>query len=218
MTPLYPYNAPIILTDSIYLAYGGQTGNSNTTQRSAAYLIAEEEVSEDLDTLLLPTIVTGTHLYQPLQNYLLDYGYVTRLIQVDLLDVEEKSYFTVDDPSSLYASMLDYERGILGISPYCLGSCSPYKVRAIYETGLPSGTAYHSNILLALTTMANIFLNEIIGYGNEGVGDVGIQNFRNQQYYEERKFLLRTTFGQSAKAQFVHKLLGKFRKYRQSGL
>jgi hypothetical protein len=95
---------------------------------------------------------------------------------------------------------------------------SPYKLRVVYEAGLPSGTSYQPHVLLALTTMAGVFLNEIIGFGNEGDGDVGIEKFRNQQYSEERKFLLRTTFGASAKAQFVWKLLGSLRRYRQVGL
>ena len=212
---LYPYNSPIILTDSIYLAYGGMTGSSVANQRTASYLIAEEMVSEDLSTFLLPTIVTGTFRYKPLDNYILDYGYVTRLFQIDFLDIEEKSVFTAYPPN-IYGGLLDEELGFLRANTFC--GCCPYKIRVAYEAGLPSGTSYHPNILLALTTMASVFLNEIIGYGNESAGDVGVESFRNQQYSEQRKFLMRTTFGTSAKAQFVWKLLGSLRKYRQVGL
>jgi hypothetical protein len=174
-------------------------------------------VSEDLSTLLLPTIVTGTHLAHPLGNpYILDYGYVRRIVQVNWLDVEEKSYF-IETMPSIYFGLLDDERGLLAVNTYW-GMESPYKLRVVYEAGLPSGTSYQPHVLLALTTMAGVFLNEIIGFGNEGDGDVGIEKFRNQQYSEERKFLLRTTFGASAKAQFVWKLLGSLRRYRQVGL
>jgi len=214
---LYPYNSPIILTDAIFLAYGGMTGSSVANQRSASYFIAEQMVSEDLSTLLLPTIVTGTHLAHPLGNpYILDYGYVRRIVQVNWLDVEEKSYF-IETMPSIYFGLLDDERGLLAVNTYW-GMESPYKLRVVYEAGLPSGTSYQPHVLLALTTMAGVFLNEIIGFGNEGDGDVGIEKFRNQQYSEERKFLLRTTFGASAKAQFVWKLLGSLRRYRQVGL
>lgn len=217
---LYPYNAPIILTDSIYLAYGGMTGSSTSAQRQACYLIAEEMVTEDLSTFLLPTIVTGTYLYNPNGNYILNHGYVTRLINVNLVDVEGNVFFSISGSSSIYATILNNEMGLLAVNSFysfCNG-CYPYKLDVTYEAGLPSGTSYHSNILLALTTMATIMLNELIGYGNESPGDAGVERFRNQQYYEERKFLLRTTFGTSAKAQFVHKLLSKYRKYRQVGL
>lgn len=217
---LYPYNSPIILTDSIYASYGGMTGSSTQAQRSACYLIAEELVTEDLSTFLLPTIVTGTHLYNPNGTYILDYGYVQRLIQVNLSDVEGNVFFSISGTSSIYATLLNDVMGVVALNS-CYSVCGggyPYKVNIVYEAGLPSGTSYHSNILLALTTVASIMLNEVIGYGNESPGDIGVEQFRNQQYSEQRKFLLRTTFGTSAKAQFVHKLLGKFRKYRQVGL
>lgn len=213
---LYPYNSPIILTDTIFLAYGGMTGSSISSQRSASYFIAEQTVSDDLETLLLPTTVTGTFLYRPFNNYILDYGYINQIIQVDFLDAEEQSFFTVDTPS-IYSYLLDAERGYIGFNTFC-GGCTPYKIQAVYNAGLPSGTSYHPNVLLALTTMAQIFLNEIIGYGNEAPGDVGIESFRNQQYSEQRKFLLRTTFGESSKAQFVWRLLSPLRRYRQVGL
>lgn len=215
---LYPYTSPIILTDAIFLAYGGMTGSSVASQRTASYFIAEQMVSEDINTLLLPTIVTGTHLAHPLgQPYTLDYGYVNKIHRIDWLDVEGTVCFSETNPSSIYFSMLDDELGFIAVNTWW-GCGNPHKIRVVYDAGLPSGTSYQANVLLALTTMAGVFLNEIIGYGNEGVGDIGIQNFRNQQYYEERKFLLRTTFGTSAKAQFVWKLLSPLRKYRQVGL
>lgn len=213
---LYPFTSPIILTDAIFLSYGGLTGSSVDAQRTASYFIAEQMVSEDLSTLLLPTTVTGTFMFKPLDNYILDYGYVNQVIQVDFLDYEENSFFTADTPS-LYSSLLNAEYGTLRLNSYC-GSCCANKVRVVYNAGLPSGTSFRSNVLLALTTMSQIFLNEIIGYGNETTGDVGIEAYKNQQYYEKRKFLLRTTFGSSAKAQLVWKLLSPLRKYRQVGL
>jgi hypothetical protein len=71
---------------------------------------------------------------------------------------------------------------------------------------------------LGLTTYADIILNEIQGYGNEAPGDIGVTDYRNQQYSESRVALIRTAFGTSARAQFVHRLFIKFRHHRWVGL
>ena len=117
---------------------------------------------------------------------------------------------TANDDVTLLSD--EYGTAIIGCSIY------PFKAEFTYEAGLPSGTSYHPDILLGLTTYADIILNEIIGYGNEAPGDIGVQNYKNQQYTESRVELIRTTFGTSARAQFVHKLFTKLRKHRQVGL
>ena len=68
---LYPYSSCIILTDELFSAYGGHSDNTSDFQRKAAYWIAEQEASEDLETYLLPTIVTGTYLYNPIERFLI---------------------------------------------------------------------------------------------------------------------------------------------------
>jgi len=219
----YPYTAPIILNDTNYLLYGGNTGSSVSAQRTAAYLLSEMQVSEDLDTFLLPTIVTGTFLYNPLRPLMLEHNYVHRVILTRFVDEEEDTYFTVSGTSNVYVHLLNDERGVVSIDSGVLAGCphissSPYKMQVIYEAGFSTGTANQPDIMLALTTYADIILNEITGYGNESVGDIGVESFRNQQYSEQRKFLLRTNFGTSARAQFVHKLLATYRKYKMVGL
>lgn len=218
----YPYSVPIILSDTIFTLYGGHTGSSVPAQRQAAYFIAEIAASDDLSTFLLPTIVTGTYLYNPLHKFVLDQGYVTRIIQTKFICQDEDVYDTILGTANNYVTLEDGEYGIATIN----GSCSicgsslayPYKVQFVYEAGFPSGTSYHPDILLGLTTYADIILNEIQGYGNEAPGDIGVQDYRNQQYSESRVALIRTVFGTSARAQFVHKLLTKYRKYRWVGL
>ena len=69
-----------------------------------------------------------------------------------------------------------------------------------------------------MTTYADIILNEVVGYGNEAPGDIGVQSYTNQQYSENRVKLLRTDFGTSARAQFVKKLIEKRRRKRSVGL
>lgn len=219
----FPYSTPQILTDAIFTANGGHVGTSTNAQRQAAFLIAEETVSEDMDTYLIPVIVTGTYPYQ--SRLTLDHAYIRQVFSVKFMDFERKNYFTVTGLGNIYVNLLSSERGILDISPYCnlshshnQGIAAPYQVDVVYETGLSSGTSYDPKILLGASTYADIALNEIVGYGNEAPGDAGVESFSNQQYREQRKALINTVFGNSARAQFVHKLLTKYRQYRYVSL
>jgi len=217
----YAYSTPIILTDEIYSDYGGQLDNTTDSQRDAAYLISEMQLSSELETYLLPTIVTGTYLYNPLDKFLiLEHSHVQRIIRTRFIDIEEYAYWSQAGTDNIYLSLRDSERGLVDIHSI-LGnySCNhsymyPYKIEEVYEAGLPTGTANKPDILLALTTYANIVLNEIIGYGNESSGDIGVQQYSNQNYSEARVKLLRTSFGTSARAQFIKKLIGKYIRKR----
>lgn len=221
----YPYTEPIILTDSLFSLYGGNLKSTVEAQRDAAFVIAEAAVSEDIGTFLLPTIITGTFQYIPHRMLILDNSYISRVILTRFIAEDETIYETISGTANLYVHLHDDVRGVVEVDPTTTYLCCghrdslPYKVQVIYETGLPTGVASNNpNILLALTTYADIVLNEIIGYGNESVGDIGVQNFKNQQYTESRVALLRTVYGTSARAQFIHKLLVKFRKHRFVGL
>lgn len=212
----YPYSSPIILTDAIFILYGGHTGTSVAAQRQAAYLIAEREASEDLNTFLLPTIVSGTFV-NPAWEIILEHGYINSIIETRFIDKEEKTYFTVTGIDNVYIGLQDDVRGIVGLSYWAYDPIL-YKIQFVYNAGLPSGTSFMPDVLLGLTTYADIILNEILGYGNEAPGDVGVQDFRNMGYSESRIALIRTAFGTSARAQFVHKLFTKLRKHRWVGM
>jgi hypothetical protein len=223
---IYPHSVPIILTDAQYILYGGHTGSSVAAQRQAAYLIAEKAASEEINTLLLPTIVTGTFLYNQLSPFVvLDYTYVHRVINTTFIDVEESRYWSKSGTDNNSVSLRNGERGLVDIH-YLIGNCSacagswayPYQVEIVYEAGLPTGVASQSNMLLALTTYADIIVNEIIGYGNESPGDIGVKSFSNQQYSEQRVALLRTSFGTSARAQFAKKLINSLKRRQFVGL
>src|SRR3972149_5790771 len=70
--------APSILTDTIFVDYGGHTGTSTAAQRMAAYAIAEGQAAQEIGTFVAPTMVTGTYSWPPMGQYLkLDH---TRLI------------------------------------------------------------------------------------------------------------------------------------------
>ena len=222
MNGIYPLSSVIIMDDDIYELYGGDSIKGTDGQRAAAYFIAEEAVSRDISTLLLPVIVTGTYTWDEYAPQLVtDWAYVHQIYEIRFIDTEGDTYYTISGTDNVYASIRDQEYGIIDIHQLwrnCNCSSStrpfPYQVQMVYQAGLPTGTANYPNMLLALSTYSDIVLNEIMGYGNEAAGGVGVQEFTNQSYREVRTKLGKTGFGSSARAQFVSSLLTSFRKHR----
>jgi hypothetical protein len=218
---LYPFSAPMIMTDAIFELYGGHTGTTVASQRQGAYLIAEKIASDDIGTLLTQHIVTGTFIFNPLRPIILDYGYVDRIIETRFIQKDEVTYLTVQGVNNEYVALLDDERGevkVFNVTRWQPPSY-PYKVQIVYNCGIPSGTNYRPDVLLGLTTYSDIILNEIQGYGNEAPGDVGVKDFRSiNRYSEARVALIRTSFGTSARAQFISKMFRNLRKNRWVGL
>jgi len=169
MNQIYPYNYPLILTDDIFVAHGGVTGSSTATQRQTAYVIAEEFVTDDIGTFLLPTIVTGTYYFRQ-SPLITDYGYVNRVILVRFLDTEEDIYYSISGTANVYASLRNDTYGIIDIFNL-FGNCNcassaqpyPYQVQIVYEAGLPTGTANNLRYLQGLSTAADLVLNQIEG-------------------------------------------------------
>lgn len=223
MTIEYPYHAPIILTDTLYVQWGGHTGTSTAAQRQGAYLVAEKQMTSQLDTFLLPTIVTGTYSWPlPGSHIPLGYCYVNRILSVTLLD--QKNLTTCDLQENVGGAFI-WSDTYGYIDPRRIGSycnCSngvPYQLRVAFDVGLPSGTSYDPDVLIALAIAAEITLNEVIDpSANEGVGDVGIQEFSNQQYNEKRIKLGRNAFGTSARAQKAAQLVNHLRRKRALSL
>lgn len=210
MIQVYPHNSPIILNDSLFVQYGGSTGTYSSGQRTAAYLIAEKQATNFLNTFLLPTIVTGTWGYAP--RIVTDYGYVSQIYSVNILSKNNFTTCTLQSDSAC-VFVWDDTFGYLDVS--CLiNTCNcqnvlvPYQVQLAYQAGLPTGVATQPDVLLALTMAAQISLNEMIFPSqNEGVGDIGIEQFSSLDYSERRKALLNTEFGNSAKANKIAQLL-----------
>jgi hypothetical protein len=223
MKNLYPYNSALVLTDVIFADYGGDATLGTSNQRNIAYLVAEEKVSDDLETYLAATIVTGTFPYSSVIT--LDHAHVRRVILTRFIDFEETIYFTVSGTGNVYVNLWNDDYGLVDLG-YAVGNCHchygarpyPYKVQIVYETGLVSGSSYNPKILMAASTYADIFLNEMIGYGNEGPGGVSIIEFANQEYREKRRGLINTAYGGSPRAIFAHDLLASYRKYRHVGI
>ena len=210
----YLYQAPQILTDSIFLLYGGQTGTSSQAQRSIAYTMAEEEVVEYLQAYLTPTVVTGTYFWRGKNPLELDYGWITSVKRISINSVDWSNGCEVETVTGCYA-VRNAQYGYLDVS-YLLscGGCRglvgypPYNIQVAYETGLATGTYTSPRVLQALTLAAQIHLNEIdVSLSNETTGDVGIEFFINQRYHEKRTKGFRTVFGDSAIARRIAKLI-----------
>jgi len=220
MNDIYPYSSPIIMTESIFQAYGGIIDGSTPAMRTVAYTVAEEFVTDDIGTFLLPTIVTGTYFFD--RNPLItDYGYVNQVILVRFLDTKQEIYYTISGTANIYASIQNDTRGVVDIHQIfgncnCVSSANPYpyQVQVVYEAGLPTGTANNPRVLLALTQASDMILNQIEGFGNETDGLVGLDQFKNQDYSEMRHSLKETVFGSSARAQFISNLLTRLRAHR----
>lgn len=217
-----PYfkQAPQILTDDLFVAYGGMTGSSTPAQRQASYAIAEVAAEMDIGTFLLPTTYTGTYMWASETN--LDHTYINSVTRTTFIDFEGSRYHEISGLGNWYQAMRDWEYGILNISLLfsycCAGVTVPWQVEVVYNAGLSSGTSYTPNVLKSLTTYAQIDLNETIGYGNEAPGDVGVKEYHNMDYSEKRVAMIQTSFGTSAKAQYAHKLLSGLRRYKLAGM
>jgi hypothetical protein len=220
---LYPFTSPIILTDDIFVAYGGITGTTTSSFRQVAYELSEIAVSEYLSTLLSPTIVTGTYQLHPTKSILLGYTFVWDIKGVTIYSRNRDSSCTLNsDSSCAYLSNAEYGRVDVNLKGTCgCGNIGfdPYQIEISFEAGLPSGTVYRSNVLRALTLQAQIELNEMgLASINESVGDIGVQEFSNQGYREKRVSLLRTRLGTSAVANHAARLLSGLVRSRVGGL
>lgn len=215
----YPYFAPQIMTDQTFLKYGGQTGTSTQAQRDAAYLLAEDQMTEHLSSFLLPTTITGTHFWLGRSPLELEFGHILRINRVTVNDVNWANSCSVNTSTGSCAQIRNAEYGYIDVNAVVsCGGCGavvgypPYNIQVVYESGLSTGTSFSPTMLSALSMAAQINLNEWdVSLANEGVADVGIQGFSNQSYSEQRKYLGRTVFGNSAMAQRVALLTKKYR-------
>lgn len=230
---IYPFTAPIILTDSIFTSYGGQTGTSTALQRTAAYLIAEKQASEYIGTLLLPTSVTGTYNYQNQPRIATDYGYVQ---SINAVTIQSQNFFTatcdllkspgcalISDDTYGYidiqtllptATLISYYAipypAFPPVFPFLANYLQPYQFIVSYTAGLPTGTANQPDVLLALTLAAQININLMSNQSAlAGEADIGIDEFSTIDYREVRhkSAIRRTVFGSSPMANKVAQLL-----------
>ena len=219
----YPYYSPQILTDAVFTQYGGQTGTSSANQRQAAYLLAEEQMTEHLSAFLIPTTITGSAWYKNGTLFETEFGYIRNIKHVSARVLEDVNPLDTQIYTGT-ALIRNSENGYIDIlfpnttsSNYWVGIV--YDVSVAYESGLSSGTVTSPIMLSALTKAAQIHLNEWdASLANEGSSDVGIESFSNQSYAEKRKFLGNTIFGNSPAAQYIARVTRKYRAKPTIGL
>lgn len=197
--------------------YGGRIGTSTTPIREAAYLLAEDQMTEHLNSFIIPTIITGSISHIRDNLFQTDFGHVQQIYGVSLVSVRQLSPLLTEVHTGS-ALIKNAEHGLIEVFTDCtnfwLESAS-----AIYKSGLASGTSTQPAMLSALTMAAQINLNEMnVSLANEGVADIGVQRFSNQAYSEERKRLLNTVFGNSAASQRIARLVKRYRSRPGLGL
>ena len=214
----YIYQSPQILNDSLFILHGGQTGTSTALQREIAYTMAEEQAVEYLHSYLTPTTVTGTFFWRGSKPLELDYGW---LLGVQLVSINSHDFSNgceLNTVTGCYA-IRNAQYGYLDVA-YLVncGGCNgivgypPYNITVVYTSGLATGTYTSPKVIQALTLAAQINLNEIdVSLSNETTADAGIEFFINQRYHEKRIKGYTTTFGNSAMAQRVSRLLRSLR-------
>jgi hypothetical protein len=215
----FPYNYPTVLTDAIFLLYGGQTGTSSDATRQVAYMLSEQQVTEYLQAFIMPTTVTGTYFWKSGNPIMLDYGHIIQVNQVVFSSVDGCNSCAVDTVTGCHAVRGSGEYGLIDVAALAnCGGCSsivglyPYNVQISYTSGLQTGTTHQPPMLQALTLAAQINLNELdVSLSNEGTADIGIQSFTNQKYSEIRAKLGNSVFGNSAVAQRIARLIRKYK-------
>jgi hypothetical protein len=223
---IYPYNYPIILSDTVFVDYGGKTGTFTPAQRTSAYMIAERQATSYIGAYLLPTTTTGTYPYLGNNRVGTEFGYVHEILDVVVLS--KKNTLSCDLQSDdgcafIYEDTFGYldVRRITNTNVCGCNGDLPYQFRITYNSGLPTGVATNPGVLLALTIAAQTVLNEIDPGNagmNEGVGDVGIREFTSMDYSEKRNKLGNSAFGNSAKANYCRTLIDSVVKKARKSL
>lgn len=230
---IYPFSAPVILTDDIFNTYGGLNYSSVPAQRTAAYLIAEKQATKYIGTPLLPVQMTGTYQYMNQPRIVTDYGYVNSIDSVNIISqnvfsascqltsspgcafIANDTYGYVDIQLLLpTATLVSYYSipypAFPPVMPFIQNYNQPYYFQISYNCGLPTGTASQADMLLALVLAAQINLNLMVNQSAlAGEGDVGIDTFAVMDYTERRhrSSIKRTAFGSSAMANKIAGLI-----------
>lgn len=221
--------APSILTDSIFVAYGGQTGTTTAAQRQAAYGIGEGQAIEDIGTFLTPTTVTGTYSWPPLgQPLQVQHTHVSAVLGV--VAVHDAGCNCADNAIEISgcAWLLDADGGLVSlrecgdtVRANCWGcgcghgGSGPLQVRIVYRAGLPVAAASDPRLLKGLVMAAQLALEQMTDptAAEGGAGDPGIKSFSSLSYSETRAdgSYKETAFGTSARANYAAKMLSPFK-------
>jgi hypothetical protein len=209
---------PVLLTNTVFINYGGKTGTSTAFAVNAAFEIAEREMVSHLHTFLQPTNVSGTYLWNMGNPFEMDYGYVNSILGINVLSTLAEIYAFSANDLAHNVFIRNSKYGQIDIGFGCCAPCSsypyPYKVTVYYNAGLPANISTSPDLLWALTMATQLVLNEMSTDGflsNETPGGIGVQEFANELYSEKRTKLGASIFGNSPVAQNITRLVQPYR-------
>lgn len=211
-----------ILSDDVFVQYGGHTGTSTAAQRTAAYTIAERQARQYLGTFVEVTTVTGTFPWPLLHGVHMRLPHDRLAGVVSVTAVHEVGCNCATDASEYVgcawvhdfdAAIIELRETATSISSGCSCSCSQaggaIQARVVYNAGLPAEAHTDPAFLLGMVTAADLALEQMIDpAGAEGgPGDPGVQSFGAAGYTESRTPLKDTVFGSSARANYAARML-----------
>lgn len=220
------YVTGTVLTDDLFIMFGGNPSTSNDFQRQAAYAMAEHQATLEIKTFLRPTIVTGTYSWPYDSRLMLKHTHLNRVISVTA--VHDAGCDCADDATELTgcawvkhreAAIIDIRECGNTIQASCSGcSCGrggvgPFQARVVYEAGLPTETLQEPNLLMGLVTAAGLALEQMVDphKAEGGPGDPGVQSYSSLGYSESRTPLKMTAFGASARANYAARMLKPYK-------
>ena len=212
------------MTDTTFQNYGGNQGTSTALARTAAYFIAEKEMSSHLNTLLLPMDIVESHNWNAGNPFQMDWGNINSVSGIMVQSNLNTTFVYSAGDMARAVFIRNAKSGQLDIqswplmfqisSPgYPLATISPYSVQVSYNAGMPSGTSLQPDMLWCLTMATQLVLNEMSTDGflsNEAPGGIGVQQFANELYSEKRTPLGISIFGQSPIAQQISRLVASY--------
>jgi len=226
MTVDHAHLSPVILTDSMFFEMLPTlivTGSS--THRDIAYLLAEQQMMQYLQTFLIPTIITGTYLWErPARSIRLDHCYVHTINRIKVTSFSGECDCDLDENDACAVirdtwGIIDARVTAYAVRARC-GACAPgyfYQALVTYSAGLPTGTSSQDKALhLALAKVAEINLIEIIdpGAAEGGPGDPGIESWSSLGYSQKRHQIIIYPWGSSPNANFAGRLVKHLKKIR----
>lgn len=214
---IYPYYAPIILTNDLFTDYGGNISPYSTKQLNIAYWLAESLMTEHVGSYLKPTRITGTYPYEfPGERLRMDHG---QILSVDAVSYKYGGCDCAIVSETGCAFILDPVHGylILEDTVWSLCGCSttpkwPINVNITDTSGYSSAMVYQPSMLLALTLAAKVNLEELYDpFSLEGgAGDPGVQEWSDMSHREVRTKLGSTIFGKTPLANKISRLVSGY--------
>ncbi len=223
MSQEWVLTSPVLLTDDMFFSFVPTPLYSGTaTQRTAAYLAAEQAIVREIGSPLIPTTITGTWMWPyPGPTLVLPFRRVQTVDNVTILYGGGTGTCGLQETAGCYR-IRDDGYGYLDV--HCVGATALaacrcrsvadiYQVRITYTTGLPSGISIvDTSLHLALSMVAEEVLTEIIDPGANpgGAGAPGVTSYSSMGYSEQlnKMSLKMTHMGASARMNAARRIIG----------